>query len=65
MSEPQGEGTGSTGGDIGENTVAPPTAVPAYRGVAMLLAAVLLIVAALAGTAPFWAPSLPWAPPAE
>ncbi len=61
MSEPTGDT--AAGGDSGESSVSPPPTAPAYRGVAMTLAALLLVVAALAGTAPFWAPSLPWAPP--
>lgn len=36
----------------------------AYRGVAVVLAAALVIVVALAASAPFWAPGLPWAPQA-
>ena len=42
----------------------PPTAAPAhgqkYRGLALGLAATLLLVLALVGTAPLWAPLLPW-----
>ena len=42
----------------------PPTAAPArdpsYRGLALGLAAILLFTLALVGTAPFWAPLLPW-----
>ncbi len=33
---------------------------PRYRGLALGLAATLLLVLALVGTAPFWAPRLPW-----
>jgi hypothetical protein len=42
----------------------PPTAIPAdgqnYRGLALGLAATLLLVVVLVGTAPLWAPLLPW-----
>src|SRR3954452_8343786 len=42
----------------------PPAAAPArrrdYRGLALGLAATLLLVLAVVGTAPFWAPLLPW-----
>jgi hypothetical protein len=62
MTEPTGDS--AAGSDSGERVVSPPPAAPAYRGVAATLAAALLLLAALAGTAPFWAPSLPWAPAA-
>lgn len=57
MSEPAGDSDAD-----GENGVSPPPSAPAYRGVAITLAVALLLLAALAGTAPFWAPSLPWVP---
>ncbi|MGE5268031.1 MAG: COG4223 family protein [Thiohalocapsa sp.] len=49
---------------------APPPAPPpapagrAARGITIALAAALLLLAAVAVSAPFWAPALPWAPPA-
>lgn len=68
MSEPAGDsaprGDSGAGGESGETVVSPPPAASSYRGVAITLAAALLLLAGLAGTAPFWAPSLPWAPPA-
>ncbi len=38
----------------------PPARPPSYRGPAIGLAVVLVVVLALVGTAPFWAPLLPW-----
>jgi hypothetical protein len=61
VTEPADEGAPSAGG--GDNVTSPPPPAPDYRGIAMTLAAALLLLAALAGTAAWWAPSLPWAPP--
>jgi hypothetical protein len=56
-------GDSAPGGDSGESGAPPPPAAPNYRGMAITLAAALLLLVALAGTAPWWAPSLPWAAP--
>src|SRR5262249_6017976 len=48
-----------------ETPAAPPDAPeprrPEYRLIALVLAASLLLIVALVGTAPLWAPQLPWA----
>ena len=64
MSEPAGDSAGEAGVGAETADAERPVAAPTYRGVALALAAALVLLAVLAGTAPFWASSLPWAQPA-